>query len=344
MPPDVIQYPPSKADEHLFSRIPVMMKESHSIQVLIDIADEVRPALVDFLLGLSPTGVVEGTDWGEESQPVTVYFAPDEAATALESVRIYLASLANLWGDGVVRELSVSEIGNGWRTEYRHYFAAKKVTDRLVVAPPWEHYEPEGDEIVIEIVPGRAFGTGTHETTILCLRAMEGLFRKGNVESLLDVGGGSGILAIAGALLGAKRVTAVESDPEAVQAAQENLVANRVSDRVRVVHAAFPDGIAPGETFNIVIANLTGTDIRTHAGKLTGAAADGGFLIVSGFLVEEADSITKALSSKGKGRVEHLAMGEWGAAVFDVGRGRQGRQPIERWNEKTGVWSDRGRI
>jgi len=286
------------------------------IQALIDVDDGARPALVDFLLELSPAGVVEGTDWGSEHLPVTVYFTPEEAATALESIRTYLASLVNLWGNGVVRELSVSEISDGWRTEYRHYFAAKKVTDRLVVAPPWERYEPEGDEIVIEIVPGRAFGTGTHETTILCLWAMEGLFRNGSIESLLDVGGGSGILAIAGALLGAKRVTAVESDPEAVQAAQENLVANRVSDRVRMVHAAFPDGIEDEEAFAVVIANLTGTDIRTHAERLVGAAADGGFLIVSGFLVEEADSITKALSSGSAGRVEHLVMGEWGAAVF----------------------------
>jgi len=292
------------------------MEHVRCIQALIDVDDEARPALVDFLLGISPAGVVEGTEWEGGSRPVTVYFTPDEAPPALEAIRAYLASLKNLWGDGVVRDLSVTEIGDGWKTEYQRYFAAKKVTDRLVVAPPWERYDPGTDEIVIEIVPGQAFGTGTHETTILCLRAMESVFRNRAVESFLDVGSGSGILAIAAALLGAVRVVGVESDPEATQSAWENLIANKVSDRVRMVHAAYPEGVAPGETFDVVTANLTGTDVRTHAGELSGNIADGGFLIVSGFLTEEADSITDALLAAGRGQVEHVTLGEWGAAVF----------------------------
>jgi ribosomal protein L11 methyltransferase len=279
----------------------------------MDVDDEVRPALVDFLLGLSPSGVVEEAEWGDMIGPVTVYFSPEEAPSALETIRAYLASLGSLWGDAVVKGLEVEEIGDGWRTEYQRYFAAKKITDRIVVAPPWERYDPGGDEIVIEIVPGQAFGTGTHETTILCLRAMEALFRTRAVESFLDVGSGSGILAIAAALLGAGSVTAVESDPEAVRAARENIVANGVSHAIQMVRAAFPAGVAPGETFDVVTANLTGTDIRAHAKALACAVAAGGSLIVSGFLAEEADSITDALSVAGEGTVEILTLGEWGA-------------------------------
>lgn len=295
------------------------MEEARCIQARIDVADEARPALVDFLLGISPAGVVEEAAWEGEIGPVTVYLAPDEAAAALEAVRTYLDSLKNLWGDAVVRGIEVEEIGDGWRTEYQRYFAAKKVTDRLVVAPPWERHEPSGDEIVIEIVPGQAFGTGTHETTILCLKAMEEIFRGRAVERILDVGSGSGILAIAAALMGAETVTAVESDPEAARAALENIIANRVADRVEMISAAYPDGVTPGATFDIVTANLTGTDIRAHAEELCRNTADGGFLVVSGFLVEEADSITEALTAAGKGRVEHTTLGEWGAAVGTAG-------------------------
>ena len=204
----------------------------------------------------------------------------------------------------------------------RLFFAARKVTDRLVVAPPWEQYDPTGDEIVIEILPGRAFGTGTHETTILCLRAMEAVFRTRTVERFLDVGGGSGILAIAAALMGAGSVVAVESDPEAARAALENIIANRVADRVHMISAAYPDGVPPGATFDVVAANLTGADIRNLAPDLCGSVADDGFLIVSGFLTEEADSITKALTTAGKGNLKHTALGEWGAAVGT------GRQPV----------------
>jgi len=296
------------------------MSDQRCIQTFIVVDDEVRPALVDFLLELSPTGVMEGTDWQEDSLPVTVYLTPTEAPVALERIRVYLDSLGNLWGRSVVREIEVEDIGSGWRTEYQRYFAARKVTDRLVVTPPWERYDPTGDEIVIEILPGQAFGTGTHETTTLCLREMETIFQGGEVESFLDVGSGSGILAIAAARLGAKRVVAVESDPEAVCSARENLGANGVADRVEMVEAFFPDGMAPGETFDVVAANLTGTDIRAHAGKLCGAVSAGGSLIVSGFLVEEADSIARALSAVAEGEAEFSSLGEWGACR--VGRGR----------------------
>ncbi|MBN1882894.1 MAG: 50S ribosomal protein L11 methyltransferase [Deltaproteobacteria bacterium] len=299
------------------------MDTPRCIQVRIDVDDKIRPALVDYLLGLSPSGVLEGTEWGDGVLPVTVYFTPDEAPAALEAIRAYLASLGNMWGRAAVRDLAVEEIGDGWRTEYQRYFKAKKVTDRLIVAPPWEKYDPGEDEIVVEIVPGQAFGTGTHETTILCLRAMEALFRTRRIESFLDVGSGSGILAIAAALLGEGSVKAVESDPDAVRAARENLAANRVSDRVHMVHAAYPEGVAAGETFDVITANLTGTDIRTHAESLSGATAAGGYLIVSGFLVEEADSITEALSTEGMEMTELLTLGEWGAAVFNW----QGRLP-----------------
>ena len=294
------------------------MEDARCIQARIDVADEARPALVDFLLGITPAGVVEEAAWEDGVRPVTVYLASDEAAAALEAVRTYLDSLKNLWGDAVVRGIEIEEIGDGWRTEYQRYFAAKKVTDRLVVAPPWERYEPTGDEIVIEIVPGQAFGTGTHETTILCLRAMETIFRDRDVKSFLDVGSGSGILAIAASRLGAGSVTAVESDPEAARAALENIIANRVADRVQMTSAAYPDGVPPGTTFDVVTANLTGTDIRAHAEELCRNTAAGGFLVVSGFLVEEADSITEALTAERKGTVEHTTLGEWGAAVLAV--------------------------
>ena len=117
-----------------------------------------------------------------------------------------------------------------WQENWRKYFRPQRISSKLIVLPAWEKYEPKKGEIVLFIEPATAFGTGTHETTRLCLKAMEIFFPLEHPQSLLDVGTGTGILAIYGAKLGIKEIVAVDIDPLAIEAAQKNCQLNKVKN------------------------------------------------------------------------------------------------------------------
>ena len=120
-----------------------------------------------------------------------------------------------------------------WKGKWKEFFKPARVGERIVVKPTWEEYAPEEKDLVIEIDPGMAFGTGTHETTSMCIKLMEKYVKPGDM--VLDVGCGSGILSVAASLLGAGNTLAVDIDPEAVKVASENVVLNGCSDRVAVM-------------------------------------------------------------------------------------------------------------
>ena len=123
-----------------------------------------------------------------------------------------------------------------WKDKWKEFFKPTKVTDRIVVKPTWEEYTPKEDELVIEIDPGMAFGTGTHETTSLCMKLMEKYLGEHPEEKkILDVGCGSGILSICGALLGSREILGIEIDEDAVRVAHENVEENHVEDAVKVM-------------------------------------------------------------------------------------------------------------
>ena len=193
---------------------------------------------------------------------------------------------------------------------------------RIVVSPPWHAIprrssyvlEPARLEIlhsadlVIVIDPSTGFGTGHHETTRLCLSLLQAFELAG--RGVIDVGTGSGVLAIAAAKLGASSVVAFDEDPEALRNARENVVRNDVSSRVDVQDAEL--GTFRGKAADVVVANLTGAVIQRFARRLAALVSPGGRLIVSGFSVAEAVPVTGALA----GVVEQeLSEGDWGAAL-----------------------------
>jgi ribosomal protein L11 methyltransferase len=176
---------------------------------------------------------------------------------------------------------------------------------RITVAPPWDlpatarsgriearPGHPEGLVLVIE--PSRGFGTGHHQSTRLCLLLLQRMPLDG--MSVIDVGTGSGVLAIAAAVLGAARVDGIDEDPDAVENARENVERNRVADRVAV---RVGDALAPAATTGraeLVTANLTGTLLTRHADAVAACVRDGGRLIVSGFTVDERERVLAAFS------------------------------------------------
>jgi ribosomal protein L11 methyltransferase len=172
-------------------------------------------------------------------------------------------------------------------------------------------YRRMGGEIVLEIDPGMAFGTGQHPTTAMCLRALEKLVRPG--VRVLDLGCGTGILAIAAAKLGAASVVAVDIDPNAVRAARENAAANGVADAVDVREGTL-DAL-DGESFDIIVANISGLTLERLAPELARRLAPSGALVTSGFLEDAVTALTGAYAAVGLSAHRLVADGVWRAII-----------------------------
>ncbi|MCH7836760.1 MAG: 50S ribosomal protein L11 methyltransferase [Chloroflexi bacterium] len=199
-----------------------------------------------------------------------------------------------------------------WRDSWKRYFRPQRIGRRLLIKPSWATYKVKAADTVIEIDPGMAFGTGQHPTTAMCLRALEDRLRAG--DAVLDLGTGSGILAIAAARLGAGRVLALDVDPQAVKAARENAARNGVRDTVEVREGALPEG-ARGERFDLIVANISGVTIERLAAPFADALRGNGTLIVSGFLEDAVEGLSRLFAEAGL-RVERVeAEGVWRALI-----------------------------
>jgi ribosomal protein L11 methyltransferase len=200
-------------------------------------------------------------------------------------------------------------VGDAWRDGWRAYFKPLRVGERLVVRPSWEDYAPRPGDVVITLDPGQAFGTGTHESTQLILAALP--------ESLpaalrvLDVGTGSGILAIACLLLGAERVIAVDSDALSVVAAAANAGMNGVAARLQVSDTPIE---RMKDSYDLVLANIEARVLIPLARVLAARVADGGRLILSGLLHADADAVRDAYPEFSE--LERPMRGDWCALVL----------------------------
>lgn len=245
---------------------------------------------------------------------VTAYFdqTPERervCAELSEALRVYDLPSSS------VRELTFREVPHqDWLGEWKKSWQPVEL-GRLVIAPPWSEVKAARDRVVIRIEPGMAFGTGTHETTRLCLKAMMRFFKG---ASFLDVGTGTGILAIATArLFPHARVAACDTDPEAIQIARENALLNGVAERIDFrVGSVDESGREPATaSADFVCANLTADVISTLLPALIGAAC--GRLVLSGILDSQVDAIVDQLHDLGNsGNLVMMQDGEWVALVI----------------------------
>jgi ribosomal protein L11 methyltransferase len=189
-----------------------------------------------------------------------------------------------------------------WREGWRAFFRGARVSDRIWVRPPWEAADPAADVTVV-VDPGMAFGTGTHETTRGCLRMLEALLDPVPATPVLDVGCGSGILAIAAALFGAQAV-GVDNDPDATDNAAHNVALNGVADRVRLVTGTVDD--VPGR-FDVIVANILAPVLIALAPELR--ARCGRDLVLAGLLTKDEDAVCAAYPDFEKAR--RLTDGDW---------------------------------
>jgi len=205
-----------------------------------------------------------------------------------------------------------------WAVAWKEHFRPLKVTPRLTIRPPWEEYEPASGETVITIYPGMAFGTGRHPTTVLCLEALEELLEEEALPpapggfQVLDVGTGSGILALAAARRG-YRVWAIDVDPEAVAAALENVRLNALEEAVWVDDT--PLALLRHQ-FPLILANLTAQDLLQHADALAARLVSGGALIISGFLTEDVPQLIRRFAGAGLREIGRHIREDWVALTL----------------------------
>jgi len=262
---------------------------------------------------------IENGDWDAHELPsefinrdfmvVKGYF-PEEGEV-IPRLREGLKKIEDCFGKGcsfLVTSVDEEDWANCWKS----YYHSLKVGKRLVIKPSWEAYEGRTGEVIVEIDPGMAFGTGTHATTRFCLELMERYLGEG--MKVIDIGTGSGILAIAAAKLGAERVVAVDNDPVAVRTARENVARNGVQDRVEVEARDFR--ALAENTADLIIGNLTADLVEGFAPKVGGMLARGGYFIASGVTAEQWPRVQRALQ-EAKLTIQELSENEegWVAVV-----------------------------
>jgi ribosomal protein L11 methyltransferase len=256
------------------------------------------------------------------AQGVSLY--ADRVITALpitegldERVRFLKAQLLHLpeWGLPPVQHLTEQvRDEKEWAEAWKEFFHVLRVGERVVIKPSWEDYTPREADVVIELDPGMAFGTGQHETTQLCLEFLEKLVQPGMVVA--DIGTGSGILAITAAKLGAISVWAVDNDPVAVLTAKGNVARNGV-ERLVSVHLA--DGCEDAPECDLLVANITAEVIENLLPDFARCIRRGGWLVVSGIVQERSGRIRSALQQTPWNHLQHRERGGW--CAFAARRG-----------------------
>ncbi len=200
-----------------------------------------------------------------------------------------------------------------WADDWKQHFGIRHIGRRLVIVPSWEDYAPQPREVVISLDPGRAFGTGEHETTRLCLAALEQYVRPGDV--VVDIGTGSGVLAIAAAKLGAGSVLAIDSDPQAAEVALENVRVNGVERLVTVLDGEFDSSAINPKSADLVVANISSAALIDLTSDAIAVLKWGAHLIGSGFIDETQESVQSAFASSYLRTIVVEADEEWRCIV-----------------------------
>jgi ribosomal protein L11 methyltransferase len=272
------------------------------LEFAVEVPREAEEAAADTLRRFAPRGVaIEPTG---ESVVVKAWL-PDGADIARQrrAVRRALASLPATVRTHWLRE-------EDWAEAWKAYFPVLRISPRLVICPAWRSYRARRGETVIRLDPGMAFGTGQHPTTAMCLRALEETVRPG--ADVLDLGAGSGVLALAAARLGAASVLALDNDPQAVQAARQNMRLNGLEAVVRVEEGTLEGALGP---FDVVVANINAPVIVELAGAMAATLRPGGTLIAGGFSEARSEEVAAGLSAAGLTVERTLSDGEWRTLV-----------------------------
>ncbi|MBO2534910.1 50S ribosomal protein L11 methyltransferase [Rummeliibacillus suwonensis] len=227
----------------------------------------------------------------------------------VEEIKLAITNLVNFDINIGANEVSISEVNEEeWATAWKKYYHPVKISNRFTIVPTWEIYKPvDSDELIIELDPGMAFGTGTHPTTVMSLQALEKYMTEDS--TVIDVGTGSGVLAIGAAMLGAQHVHALDLDEVAVRSAKLNVKLNKVQDHVEVVQGNLLDTVK--EPAEIVVANILAEIIMTFIDDAYRLVRPNGYFIASGIIETKKEEVKTALEKAGFVIEEVMMMEDW---------------------------------
>lgn len=296
----------------------------HWLELSVQVHPEAVESVSELLSSYTPGGVaieepIELIDEGQDyrvlaGQPVRVHaYLPIDGKEEQARQRIaeglwHLSSL----GPQFVGELSTRVVNEeDWANAWKAYYHVTHIGHRLVIRPSWREYAARDEEVVLELDPGMAFGTGLHPTTRMCLEQIELRTRPG--MRVLDVGTGSGILALAAARLGAEHIHCIDNSSVAVESANANAAANRLSERIQVVPGVL-DAAEAGrlaQAFDLVLANIIARVIGALAPHLAQVMKPGACLIAGGIIEERRHEAEQPLLDAGLHLVERVMIDDW---------------------------------
>jgi ribosomal protein L11 methyltransferase len=284
------------------------MAGSRYWELTVAVPEDASEGLTNFVWELGALGVIEEEPAGGPAQ-LRAFF-PDTADTAVLVTRVdgYLAALDALGFRGGLPSRVAPIADEDWAEAWRAHFAPLAVGRRLLIAPPWQRPVSDGRQ-VLTIEPGRAFGTGQHGSTAGCLMLLEAIVERARPARALDLGTGSGILAIAAARLGVGDVHAVDSDPDAVSSAAAHVERNGLGNRVRCTVA--DAATLKAEAAPLVLANLLAAAHRALGPQYARLVAPGGLLVLGGLLDAEADDVAVSVSAHGFARRAARSVEGW---------------------------------
>jgi ribosomal protein L11 methyltransferase len=271
-----------------------------TVEPAFDLVDEGLGARIDATRPAVVRGYVPA---GDGSAGAAADAAAAQVAEALGHLQAF-----GLRQIGELRTRTVQEAD--WADTWKAFFPVMRIGRRLVIRPTWREHTAAPDDVVLALDPGMAFGTGLHPTTRLCLAALERLADDGRLAGgrVLDVGCGSGILAIAALKLGAEAVVGVDIDPIAVEATLANAAVNDVGQRVTAREGSLPTGEQP---FGVVLANLVAGLLIPFAPALHAELLEGGTLLASGIFIDREAEVAAAFEAAGLAIGERAAEGDW---------------------------------
>jgi ribosomal protein L11 methyltransferase len=299
------------------------------LELTVQAHPEAVESVSELLRRYSSDGVVieepfELTDDGQDyrvlyGQPVKIHaYIPvdgkeEDACQQIEQGLWYLASI----GKNFVGEMQKHVVDEeDWANAWKDYYHVTHIGRRLVIRPSWREYTPKEHEVVVTLDPGMAFGTGVHPTTRMCLEQVEQRVQAG--MRVLDVGTGSGILALAAAKLGAQQVDAIDNSSVAVESAIANIAMNDLGDRIKVVLGVLDEVEAEriAGCYNLVLANILAHVIGSIAPYLARALAPQGLVVVSGIIEARRHEAEGPLLESGLALVEEVKIDDWLALVY----------------------------
>lgn len=290
--------------------------EAKWLKTSLDCPERTLEAVVD-LLGVISGSAVEQTPVRNGRSTVNAFFHLEQESDRDEVLKRLEKELNELFA---LYELETPQpqytvlADEDWATSWRQFFTPFAIIPGLVIKPSWEDYAPSPDEQVIEMDPGMAFGTGQHASTKLALALIRSCFERGKPEKVLDVGTGTGILAMGAALFGAEQLIAIDNDPEAVRTAGENIAHNRLESRITVSGA----GLAQvSGSFDLICANIIHDVLADMAPALARLLADNGSIVLAGILRgEQEENIVRVYNGLGLTLQETGCEDEWVALLL----------------------------